>query len=57
MTHCAGGPGPNVFDTLTPIVRWVERRAAPTEIVATKYVHDNPADGVALTRLLQPFTC
>ncbi|MEU4232403.1 tannase/feruloyl esterase family alpha/beta hydrolase [Nonomuraea sp. NPDC026600] len=57
MTHCAGGPGPNVFDTLTPIVRWVERGAAPTEIVATKYVHDNPADGVALTRLLQPFTC
>ncbi|MCA2226067.1 tannase/feruloyl esterase family alpha/beta hydrolase [Nonomuraea aurantiaca] len=57
MAHCGGGPGPNVFDKLTPIVNWVERGAAPAEIVATKYVHDNPADGVAMTRPLRPFTC
>ncbi|MGP3961885.1 tannase/feruloyl esterase family alpha/beta hydrolase [Nonomuraea sp. 3N208] len=57
MTHCGRGPGPNIFDTLTPIVRWVEQGAAPAEIVATKYVNDNPADGVAMTRALNPFAC
>lgn len=57
MAHCGRGPGPNVFDTLTPIVRWVEQGAAPAEIVATKYVNDNPADGVATTRSIRPFTC
>ncbi|GAA2431547.1 tannase/feruloyl esterase family alpha/beta hydrolase [Actinomadura vinacea] len=57
MSHCGGGPGPNVFDTLTPLTRWVERGTAPTEIVATKYVNDNPAEGVSLTRPLHPFTC
>ena len=24
MFHCAGGPGPNTFDALTPLVNWVE---------------------------------
>jgi feruloyl esterase len=24
MFHCSGGPGPNVFDSLTPLVNWVE---------------------------------
>ncbi|MFI0452065.1 tannase/feruloyl esterase family alpha/beta hydrolase [Actinomadura sp. 6N118] len=57
MTHCGSGPGPNVFDALTPLTRWVERGAAPTEIVATKYVNDNPADGVAMTRSLRPYSC
>lgn len=57
MTHCGGGPGPNTFDKLTPIARWVERGTAPAEIVATKYVNDDPADGVATTRSLVPFAC
>ncbi|MPY53205.1 tannase/feruloyl esterase family alpha/beta hydrolase [Streptomyces acidicola] len=55
MTHCGGGPGPNRFDTLAPIVRWVEQDVAPTEITATKYVNDDPAQGVALTRKLRPY--
>jgi feruloyl esterase len=48
--HCGGGVGPNVFDTFAPLVKWVEVRQAPDAIVATKYVNDRPADGVALTR-------
>ncbi|TDD41676.1 tannase/feruloyl esterase family alpha/beta hydrolase [Nonomuraea terrae] len=54
MTHCGGGPGPNAFDKLTPIVRWVERGIA-MYFVATKYVDDDPAGGVAMTRPLVPF--
>ncbi|PRX59592.1 feruloyl esterase [Nonomuraea fuscirosea] len=57
MTHCSGGPGPNTFDKLTPIVRWVEQGIAPAEIVATKFVNDNPGDGVVTTRSLMPFAC
>ena len=29
MQHCAGGPGPNLFDTLGPLEAWVERGQAP----------------------------
>jgi len=50
VAHCGGGVGPNVFDTFAPLVKWVEERRAPDAIVATKYVNDRPADGVALTR-------
>jgi feruloyl esterase len=32
MYHCAGGPGPNVFDALTPLVQWVEQGVAPETI-------------------------
>jgi feruloyl esterase len=56
MTHCGGGPGPNTFDKLTPLVRWVEHAAAPQKITATKYVNDTPSQGVALTRELRPLS-
>jgi feruloyl esterase len=36
MYHCLGGPGPNVFDALTPLVNWVENGVAPETIIATK---------------------
>ncbi len=55
VLHCGGGPGPNVFDTVSPLVQWVEHGVAPERIVATKYVGDNPAKGVAMTRPLCPF--
>lgn len=29
MEHCGGGPGPNVFDALTPMTAWVEQGIAP----------------------------
>jgi feruloyl esterase len=47
MLHCGGGPGPNSFDTLTALENWVEHGIEPDAIVATKYVGDNPARGVA----------
>jgi feruloyl esterase len=51
MYHCSGGPGPNVFDALTPLVSWVETGAAPETIAATKFVDDTPP-AVQMTRPL-----
>jgi feruloyl esterase len=34
MAHCNGGPGPNVWDRLDPLVQWVEKGVAPDHIVA-----------------------
>jgi feruloyl esterase len=51
MYHCAGGPGPNVFDVLTPLVIWVETGVAPETIVATKFVNDTPPT-IQMTRPL-----
>jgi feruloyl esterase len=54
MYHCSGGPGPNTFDALTPLVTWVETGAAPETIVATKFVADTPP-AVQMTRPLCVF--
>ena len=35
MGHCSGGPGPNTWDKLAPLVDWVEKGVAPDRIVAT----------------------
>ncbi len=35
MGHCRGGPGPNTWDKLAPLVDWVENGNAPDFIVAT----------------------
>jgi feruloyl esterase len=32
--HCSGGPGPNTWDKLAPLVAWVERCEAPDVVVA-----------------------
>ena len=55
MAHCRLGPGPNSFDMLGALDAWVEHGAAPDGIVATKYVHDKPADGIARTMPLCKF--
>jgi hypothetical protein len=68
MTHCAGGPGLNAFgesgppvpqdaehDILSALERWVERGIAPDKIIATKYVNDDPAQGIVMTRPLCPY--
>jgi hypothetical protein len=34
MGHCAGGPGPNDWDPLAPLVAWVEDGTAPDFVVA-----------------------
>ncbi len=54
MYHCSGGPGPNTFDALTPLVTWVETGVAPETIVAAKFVNDTPP-AVQMTRPLCVF--
>lgn len=34
--HCGGGPGPDHFDMLAPLVKWVEQHKAPKRVIATK---------------------
>jgi len=71
MSHCSGGPGPNAFgnnafggpavpsdpqhDIFQALINWVEFGVAPDQITATKFVNDNPANGVAFTRPLCVF--
>ena len=69
MAHCYGGPGPNSFgngnndgpvidakhDLLKALEMWVERGIAPDKIIATKYINDDPAKGIALQRPLCPY--
>jgi len=35
MQHCTGGTGPNTFDTLSALEKWVEKGVAPDTIPAT----------------------
>lgn len=68
MAHCGGGDGPNAFgngvdgpvvdaehDLLQALDRWVEQGVAPDKIIATKYVNNNPASGIAFQRPLCPY--
>jgi hypothetical protein len=71
MAHCSGGPGANAFgqlgapngpnpsdasdDILTALDQWVERGDAPDKIVATKYVNDDPTQGIVFQRPLCPY--
>ncbi len=68
MQHCGDGPGPSSFgqsgaapsndprrDVLLALEEWVEKGSAPSVIVATKYVNDDPARGVQTTRPLCPY--
>ena len=41
--HCSGGVGPDRVDTITPLVAWVEKHAAPDRLVATQKVGDTSA--------------
>jgi len=38
MFHCGGGIGPNTFDSVTPLVDWVEAGQAPASIAAARIV-------------------
>lgn len=68
MQHCIGGPGPNAFGQLgittakgpeygiyDALERWVEKGQTPGAVIATKFVDDNSAKGVRLTRPLCPY--
>ena len=65
LYHCAGGPGPSGIGTSSPasskdadhdvisaVERWVEKGTAPDRIIATKYVDNSPAKGIAMQRPL-----
>lgn len=41
MYHCEGGPGPDIFDDLSALEKWVEKGQAPERLVAYKTVKDN----------------
>jgi len=55
--HClsgdspSGGPGPNIFDVLTPLEKWVERGVAPDRIIASHLTGET----VDRTRPLCPY--
>ena len=50
MHHCAGGPGPNTFDALTPLIQWVEAGNAPDQIVAYHFKNNDPIDNLVPDR-------
>ena len=52
MGHCSGGEGPNTFDMLTALERWVEGGIAPDQIVATI---TRPAANLDRSRPLCPY--
>lgn len=67
MQHCGGGPGANSFGQLgegapdpqhnleLALEQWVEKGNVPFEIVATRFVDDDPTKGVKFTRPLCPY--
>jgi feruloyl esterase len=65
MGHCGGGPGANQFgayvdppvvdadhDLLSALDNWVEHGTAPTKIIATHFVDNDPKNSVAFQRPL-----
>jgi feruloyl esterase len=63
MSHCGGGTGPTTIggnaaptkliperDVVSALEAWVEHGQAPKSFIATKYVDDKPASGVAFER-------
>jgi feruloyl esterase len=51
MGHCGGGEGPNVFDTIGALERWVEQGQAPETLTASHITNGN----VDRTRPLCPY--
>ena len=39
VAHCRGGPGPDRFDAVAALERWVEQGLAPDRIIASKVVN------------------
>jgi tannase/feruloyl esterase len=54
MHHCIGGPGPNVFDTLTALDKWVENGVEPDGIIATHFVNNIPRGTVPVVDRTMP---
>ena len=48
MHHCGGGPGPNIFDAMVPLVLWVETGTKPdTILLLTSTTTTPPASSTA----------
>jgi feruloyl esterase len=43
MSHCRGGEGVNIFDSISVIDQWVEKGKAPDQIIASR-IRDGKAD-------------
>jgi hypothetical protein len=52
LYHCTGGLAPNTFDTLTPVMEWVESGVAPARFVA---IHVDPNGTAGRTRPVFPY--
>ncbi len=46
MFHCFGGPGPDTFDYLTALERWVEKGSAPKSMVARHFDETGRVDRI-----------
>ncbi len=55
MHHCGGGPGPNVFDPLSPLIGWVQFNIAPADIVAAHFTDNDPTKPIDRTMPLCPY--
>ena len=53
VAHCAGGPGPGIFDRLETLEHWVEGGVAPNQVTARKYEDDMAALAGKPSRLLR----
>ena len=51
MGHCGGGEGPNTFDMVPQLERWVEQGKAPTQVEAAHKTNGQ----VDRTRVLCPY--
>jgi hypothetical protein len=68
VQHCGGGPGPDSFGQVGDMMpgdpqhsvygaleQWVEKRAAPSAVIATKYAANDPDHRTQMTRPLCPY--
>jgi feruloyl esterase len=68
MSHCGGGPGPNTIggfappteinaqrDVLAALEAWVEHGIPPAKLISTKYINDDPGNGVERELPLCPY--
>jgi tannase/feruloyl esterase len=68
VQHCAGGPGPDAFGQMdewssdepthtlrVALEQWVEKGAAPSRVIASKFAGEGPARKTTMTRPLCPY--
>jgi feruloyl esterase len=67
--HCGSGPGPDNIggenqtavsndpehDVVSALEAWVERGVAPKKLIATKFINNDPTQGIAIQRPICPY--